>query len=127
MSLKRVSPSSQALEALDSRTDALAQSKSDVAAHGITANASGLTTRQLTVAHQLNVRHTLPAMVPSQLAHDGPVLHILVLKDREVTSGGVRARWTLREWSVLGKLIASHKACNKGIPAVEQPCPQIGT
>ena len=56
-----------------------------------------------------------------KFAHNGPVHHILVVKDRVVTNGGIGMRCNLREWSFLGKLIASHEACNTGDCLVTTP------
>ena len=94
-------------------------SSSNAAAAGHSTNAitAGAAVPQPAVADQVKDSHKLSGMGASQLAHDGPVQHILVAKDRVVTSGGVGAGWTLREWSFLGKLMASHKACEKGTTA----------
>ena len=128
--LKRVSPFSQVLERWDAHTHALHHPKTGAAVHSITASAGSPAIPQPALSYQVEDSHRLPEAGPCQLAHDGPVQHILTANDRVVTSGGVGAKCTLREWSCLGKLTASHKTCEKGTAAIhpeaplsETPCP----
>ena len=117
VNLRRISPFGRVHEPLDAHTHALHQLKSGVAMHSFTASSGSAAVCPSAVADQVKDSHKLSKMGASQLAHDGPVHHILTAKDRVVTSGGVGAKWTLREWSLLGKPISSHKACEKGIAA----------
>ena len=59
-------------------------------------------------------RLSLPATEACQLAHIGPVHHILIAKERVATHGGVRSEALVKEWSLDGALIAKHGACQRG-------------
>lgn len=108
--LRPVSPFSRVPENLDAH--ALHQPKTNVAA--LSTSASSCSPASSLLIKALD-RHRLPEQGACQLAHDGPVQHILIAKDRVVTCGG--AKCILREWSFLGKLDATHRTCAKGTAA----------
>lgn len=54
------------------------------------------------------------AKQPCQLAHDGPVLEIMVISNRVVTRGGREHTLIMKEWTPKGELVGTHPACKQG-------------
>ncbi|DBA75584.1 TPA: hypothetical protein ACH3X2_009138 [Trebouxia sp. C0005] len=65
------------------------------------------------------------AKQPCQLAHDGPVLEIMVISNRVVTRGGREHTLIMKEWTPKGELVGTHAACKQGpitcMTALHQP------
>lgn len=57
---------------------------------------------------------------PVQLAHNGPVHAIVTMSDRVVTLGGAGSATVMREWTLEGELIATHKPCKQGSSLTER-------
>ena len=64
--------------------------------------------------HRLFEPPSVPQPEPGLPAHNGPVLEIVVVRDRVVTRGGIGLDLVTREWTFSGQLIETHTPCKQG-------------